>query len=124
MSTSQTTTPDAGAAKAPAFGGDPTSLTRLRQAPTHPGEIFFHEVLNAEHGAQSDAARAMGWSVNRMNEFINAGGRNRGRLSIAGAVDLALYSKTSPEFWMHLQTRFDLWHELQARKAVKKGKRA
>lgn len=105
------TTQAAGVAKRP--NADPMSLTRMRRAPTHPGEIFLEEFLaGGEHGKQAAAARALGWSTNRMNEFV----LGKRPLTLAGVLDLADHTGTSPEFWATLQLRHDLWHAMQERK--------
>lgn len=105
-------TQDAEAAKRP--GEDPMSLARMRRAPTHPGEMFLEEFLagGRERGKQAAAARAMGWSANRMNEFVLC----KRPLTYEGVLDLAEFTGTSPEFWASLQMRHDLWNAMQERK--------
>ncbi len=107
-----------GGAAAKAAPEDPMSLALMRRAPTHPGEIFREEFLEGgdTRGLQAKAARDMGWSLNRMNEFVNG----KRSLTVEGIVDLALLTKTSPEFWATLQMRHDVWHELQRRRKAKK----
>ena len=111
MSTSSAkTTPGDEAAKASGSGAA-MDLARMRRAPTHPGVIFFEDTLEGAYGAQAAAARAMGWSTNRMNEWI----KGKRPLTLEGALDLAEYTGTSAEFWLRLQMRHDLWHAMQAR---------
>lgn len=90
----------------------PTNLARMRRAPTHPGTILIEDVFAGVRGKQAEAAKAMGWSLNRMNEFV----LGKRPITIEGALDLAEYTGTSPEFWLTLQLRHDLWHAMQARK--------
>lgn len=87
-------------------------LAQMRRPPTHPGEIFkveFREAADPPVG-QAEAARRLGWSSNRMNEF------ERGRRGVTpeNAVMLAALTGTSAEFWMNLQVTFDLWHAMKA----------
>src|SRR5688572_22406203 len=106
------TTPAAAAADR----SEPMSLARMRRAPTHPGEIFLEEFLEGgARGKQAAAARELGWSANRMNEFV----LGKRPLTYEGALDLAEFTKTSPEFWATLQMRHDLWRVMQARKSTR-----
>lgn len=76
--------------------------------------IFLEDFLEGgAHGKQAAAARAIGWSLNRMNEFV----KGKRPLTYEGVLDLAEFTKTSPEFWATLQLRHDLWHAMQARKS-------
>jgi antitoxin HigA-1 len=69
-----------------------------------PGEMLKHEFL-ADHGlSQNQLAKAIGISPNRIAEIVN----NRRRITADTAVRLGLYFGNSPEFWMNLQTHYDL----------------
>jgi antitoxin HigA-1 len=69
-----------------------------------PGEMLKEEFL-AEYGLSQNAlAKAIGISPNRIAEIIH----NRRRITADTAVRLALYFGNSPEFWMNLQTHYDL----------------
>jgi addiction module HigA family antidote len=92
------------------------SLARMRRAPTHPGEIFLEQYLKGGvWGKQAAAARAMGWSTNRMNDFVTG----KRSLSYEAVLDVSQYTNTSPEFWASLQMRHDLWKAMQTRRRVK-----
>ena len=71
---------------------------------THPGEILLHEFLEPSEISQSELARHLDISIQRVNELI------RGKRGITP--DTAwLLSKafgTSPEFWMNLQVAYEL----------------
>src|SRR5882762_11401373 len=73
-------------------------------APVTPGEILKEEFLAGYDLSQSALARAVGISPNRITEIIN----NRRRITADTALRLALYFGNSPEFWMNLQTHYDL----------------
>ncbi len=73
-------------------------------APVTPGEMLKEEFL-AEYGiSQNQLARAIGISPNRIAEIVN----NRRRITADTALRLGLYFGNSPEFWLNLQTHYDL----------------
>ena len=73
-------------------------------APVMPGEILKDEFL-AEYGlSQNQLAKAIGISPNRIAEIVN----NRRRITADTALRLSLYFGNSPEFWLNLQTHYDL----------------
>lgn len=89
----------------------PVDLSRMRRAPTHPGEILNEEFLKPlGRGAQTEAARRMGISLNRLNEILIG---KRG-MTAETAVLVAAVTGTSPQMWAKLQSDFDLWHAMQA----------
>ncbi len=73
-------------------------------SPVTPGEMLKHEFL-AEYGlSQNQLAKAVGISPNRIAEIVN----NRRRITADTALRLSLYFENSPEFWLNLQTHYDL----------------
>ena len=73
-------------------------------APVSPGEILKEEFLAGYNLSQADLARAIGVSPNRVAEIVN----DRRRISADTALRLGLYFGNSPEFWLNLQTGYDL----------------
>ncbi|HEY7299069.1 MAG TPA: HigA family addiction module antitoxin [Xanthobacteraceae bacterium] len=73
-------------------------------APVTPGEILKEEFLVAYGLSQSQLAKAVGISPNRIAEIVN----NRRRITADTALRLSLYFGNSPEFWVNLQTHYDL----------------
>ncbi len=72
--------------------------------PVTPGEMLKEEFL-AEYGlSQNRLAKAIGISPNRIAEIVN----NRRRITADTALRLGLYFGNSPEFWLNLQTHYDL----------------
>lgn len=66
---------------------------------------MLKEEFLAEYGlSQSRLAKAIGISPNRIAEIVN----NRRRITADTALRLGLYFGNSPEFWMNLQTYYDL----------------
>ena len=73
-------------------------------APVTPGEMIKQEFL-AEYGlSQNQLAKALGISPNRIEDII----ANRRRITADTALRLSLYFGNSPEFWMNLQTHYDV----------------
>lgn len=73
-------------------------------SPVTPGEMLKEEFL-AEYGlSQNQLAKAIGISPNRIAEIVN----NRRRITADTALRLGLYFGNSAEFWMNLQTNYDL----------------
>lgn len=69
-----------------------------------PGEMLKEEFL-VEYGlSQNRLAKAIGISPNRIAEIVN----NRRRITADTALRLGLYFGNSPEYWMNLQTHYDL----------------
>lgn len=73
-------------------------------APVSPGEMLKEEFLAAYGLSQSQLAKAIRISPNRIAEIVN----NRRRISADTALRLSLYFGNSPEFWMSLQAHYDL----------------
>jgi addiction module HigA family antidote len=77
-----------------------------KRPPAHPGEILLSEFLEPKGLSQSALAEKLDIPVQRVNTLING---KRG-MSPETALLLAQFFETTPEFWMNLQTKFDLWH--------------
>jgi antitoxin HigA-1 len=73
-------------------------------APVTPGEMLKEEFLAEYSLSQNQLATAIGISPNRIAEIVN----NRRRITADTALRLSLYFGNSPEFWMNLQTHYDL----------------
>ena len=80
------------------------------RAPTHPGEMLLEEFLNPMGITQRQLADAIHVPYQRVNEIIH---RRRG-VSASTALRLSKFFGTSPDFWLNLQLRWDLY---QAQKA-------
>ena len=73
--------------------------------PTHPGEILFEEFLKPVGMTQHQLAARLKVPVQRINTLIN---EKRG-VTPETAILLSRVFKNSPEFWMNLQTTYDLY---------------
>src|SRR5580692_3398200 len=73
-------------------------------APVTPGEML-KEAFLVEYGlSQNQLAKAIGISPNRIAEIVNT----RRRITADTALRLSMYFGNSPEFWMNLQSYYDL----------------
>ena len=72
--------------------------------PVHPGEILLEEFIFPKKMSQVELARKIKVPIQRINTLIN-GKRD---MTPETAILLAQFFKTSPEFWMNLQTQRDL----------------
>ncbi|MFH0974194.1 MAG: HigA family addiction module antitoxin [Spirochaetota bacterium] len=78
--------------------------------PTHPGEMLLEEFLKPMNISQKELSDAINVSYQRINEIIN---RRRG-ISPSTALRLSKYFNTSPDFWMNLQLRLDIYYAQQS----------
>ena len=83
------------------------------RAPTHPGEMLLEEFLNPMGLTQRELAEGIRVPYQRVNELVNG----RRGITPATALRLAKFLGTTPDLWMNLQLRWDLFHaqETEAR---------
>jgi len=74
------------------------------RVPTHPGEVLQEEFLKPLGVTQIALAAHLGIPVQRVNEIV----RGKRGVSPDTAWLLAQALGTSPEFWVNLQTAYDL----------------
>lgn len=79
-----------------------TSSTRHR--PVHPGEILREEFLVPLDISMYRLAKDTGMPADRVGRLV----RGTRAFSADTALRLAAYFKTTAEFWMSLQARYDL----------------
>ena len=81
--------------------------------PTHPGEMLLEEFLNPLGITQTDFAERIGVSYVRLNSIIN------GRRGVTPDTALRFERATGmdADFWLDLQTRWDLWDALHSASA-------
>lgn len=74
--------------------------------PTHPGEMLLQEFLLPLGMTQRDLATAIQVRFQRVNEVV----RGRRGVSPSTALRLTSFIGTSPDLWINLQLRWDLYH--------------
>jgi len=98
-------------------GGSETSLVRrwlpTEVPPTHPGEMLLKEFLEPLGVSQSAFAIRLGVSFPRVNEII----RGKRAVTPDTALRLAQVTGMSADFWLGLQSDWDLWHALRSEEA-------
>ncbi len=78
-------------------------MTSDKMRPIHPGEILREELSEAGLSSRALAA-ALGVPTNRITTILN----QRRAITADTALRLARFFRTSPEFWLNLQTAYDL----------------
>jgi len=73
-------------------------------APTQPGDVLQHDFMESLGLTASALARALGVPANRITAIVNG----ERRVSADTALRLARYFGTTPEFWLNLQSHYDL----------------
>ncbi len=77
--------------------------------PTHPGEMLLEEFLTPMGISQKDLADNIEVPYQRINEIVNG----RRGITPSTALRLAKFFDMSPDFWMNLQLRWDLYFARQ-----------
>ena len=72
--------------------------------PPHPGETLKEDYLVPLEMSVNALAKALGIGAARLNEIV----RGERGVTADTALRLARYFNTSPEFWLNLQTLYDL----------------
>ncbi len=72
--------------------------------PIPPGEILLKEFMEPLEISQNKLARDIDVPVTRISDIVHA----RRGISTDSALRLAVYFGTTAEFWINLQTRYDL----------------
>jgi addiction module HigA family antidote len=80
------------------------SEIRNGMRPIHPGEILREEFLLPLHLSANALAIALGLAAPRINDVV----RERRGITADTALRLARYFGTSAEFWINLQSAYDL----------------
>lgn len=84
------------------------------RAPTHPGEMLLEEFLIPMGLTQRQLAEAIHVPYQRVNDIVNG----RRGITPSTALRLAKFLGMSPDFWMNLQLRWDLYFAQQNEKKV------
>ena len=73
--------------------------------PPHPGDVLAEMYLNPLELSVTETAKSLGVTRQTLSELINT----RRNVSIEMALRLAKAFKTTPEYWLNMQTQYDLW---------------
>jgi antitoxin HigA-1 len=81
-----------------------SSTTTDKIPPIHPGEILMEDFINGFGITQNKLAVSIGVPPRRINEIVHG---KRG-ITADTALRLGRYFGTSAQFWLNLQTHYDL----------------
>lgn len=88
-----------------------STITETRRIePIHPGEILMEDFIEGFGITQNKLAVSIGVPPRRINEIVHG---KRG-ITADTAIRLARYFGTSEEFWMNLQSNYELRRERRA----------
>ena len=73
--------------------------------PTHPGEILREDVIKPLGLTVTEAANRLGVTRKTLSALLNC----RASMSPEMAVRVGKATKTSPESWLYMQAKLDLW---------------
>ena len=85
-------------------------MLTTKRKPATPGEILVEEFMEPMGLTQGALAEAMGVQRKHVNELCN----ERRTVTASTALILARVFGNSPEFWLNVQRRSDLWKALDS----------
>ena len=77
----------------------------MNRKPTHPGLVFYEDVMKPLNISVTDAAQMLGVSRKALSEFVN----EKVSLSSDMALRIAKATNTSAESWMNMQLKLTLY---------------
>lgn len=84
--------------------------TTEKWPPVHPGEILMEDFISGFGITQNKLAVAIGVPPRRINEIVHG----KRRISADTALRLGRYFTMDPQFWINLQSHYDLEVEMDA----------
>lgn len=79
-------------------------MAEVKLLPIHPGEILLEEFLKPLKLSQNQIAKDIGVPPRRINEIV----LGKRAISANTALRLAKYFDMTPQFWINLQSHYDL----------------
>src|ERR1700693_1725657 len=95
-------------------------MLMTKRKPASVGEILIEEFMEPMGLTQGALAKAMGVQRKHVNELCN----NRRNVTAATALILARVFGNSPDFWLNVQRRSDLWKAMHSPRERQRIKRA
>ena len=77
-----------------------------KRKPTHPGEIIREDIIKPLGLTVTDAAKKLGVTRKTLSALLNC----RASLSPDMAIRISTATNTSPESWLYMQAKLDLWN--------------
>ena len=81
------------------------SKHKMERKPSHPGGILKRHYIEPLSLTVSEIAQDRGVSRKTVSKIVN----ERGSISPEMALRLAKAFNTSPELWLNMQSKYDLW---------------
>ena len=91
-----------------------------KRQPVSVGEMLLEEFMEPLAVTQGQLAKAMGVSRRMINEICN----NKRSVTVDTALMLAKVFGNTPDFWLNVQRRNDIWAALHTPKRMARVKRA
>lgn len=91
-----------------------------KRKPTHPGEVLREDVIKPLGLTVTEAAKRLGITRKTLSELLNC----KASLSPEMAVRIGKATRTTPESWLYMQTKLDLWNAEQKNTEVEEFKEA
>lgn len=91
-----------------------------KRKPTHPGEILREDVIKPLGLTVTEAAKRLGVTRKTLSELLNC----KASLSPEMAVRISKATRTTPESWLYMQAKLDLWNAEQKPTKVEKFEKA
>ena len=95
-------------------------MLMTKHKPVSVGEILMEEFIAPRGLTQAALANAMGVQRKHVNELCN----NRRKVTAATALILSRVFGNTPDFWLNVQRRNDLWAALHSPRERKRIERA
>ncbi|MGO9380495.1 MAG: HigA family addiction module antitoxin [Dissulfurispiraceae bacterium] len=89
----------------------------LKREPTHPGEILQAEFITPLQISQTMLARELKTTFRTVNEIVN----KKRNISPEMALKLGKFFGTTPELWLNLQNKHDLYWTKKKKQATLKN---
>lgn len=83
-------------------------MNKSKMSPVHPGEILLEEFLKPMDISQYRLAKDINVPARRINEIVHG----KRAITANTALRLGKYFNMSPQFWINLQSHFDLEVEI------------
>lgn len=87
-----------------------SSITTDKWDPIHPGEVLMEEFIKGFGITQHKLSVAIGVPPRRINEIVHG----KRRITADTALRLGRYFAMDPQFWINLQSHYDLEVEMDA----------
>ena len=84
-------------------------MNRIERKPAHPGGILRRQYLDVLGVTISDFATRLGVSRKTLSKLVN----ERGGVTPDMALRLSRALETSPQVWLNMQQKYDLWTALR-----------